>query len=819
MLGAFALVYGAVALAAMYQIAADTQARDALRRSYERIVELQSTFSTVQDAEIGQRGYVITGSEVFLQPYREALSVLDARDRLAGQLSDPGDLDVRLTRLDDLIDRKRQHMEQTIAAYDALGPEPATVLVRMQHGKRLMDGIRTIFGEVIAEERILLESRLRETHRQASGGPFLIFAALAFAALISLLAIASVRRHLDRSEAESRRAREAETLLRATMENITQGITVFDSDMRLIAWNDRFFEMFDLPPRYAAVGTPIADIVAFNAERGEFGSGDKLEQVRRRMERLGRWRDFHFERERPDGRVVEVHSRIADRSLLVTTYTDITERKRAERLKEEFVSTVSHELRTPLTSIAGSLGLLAGGVAGALPPRAARLVEIAHSNSERLVRLVNDILDIEKLSAGKVHFVLEVQALKPLVETAIQANQSFADRFGVTIRLATDDSDPRASVDADRFAQVVTNLLSNAAKFSPPDGTVDVYLGRHGHAAVLTVRDRGPGIPEAFRSRIFERFAQADSSDTRQKGGTGLGLSIVRHIVENLRGSIRFDCPPEGGTVFRVELPIAATPAQAERTATSVEPRRAVLLSEGDAQTAAVLRSALDLSGLQVETVRTADEAEARVAEPGCAALVVDLGAGSAEAIETVRKLRARAATASVPVLAVAVRRHEDGRILGVEAVQVADWLDKPPDLDRLMHAVRLSASAGAGRVSILHVEDDADLREVVENALSPLADMLPAGTLAEARAALARERIDLVLLDIGLPDGSGLDLLPELRAASGGGPSVVLFSAAEFDPDLVPAVAGALTKSRATVDDLVSTVRAIVRRPDPGQD
>lgn len=232
-----------------------------------------------------------------------------------------------------------------------------------------------------------------------------------------------------------------------------------------------------------------------------------------------------------------------------------TERKRLEQMKDEFVSSVSHELRTPLTSIFGSLGLLMGKAAGDLPEPAARLLAIAHSNSRRLVRLVNDILDIEKMESGQVVFNLRAVEVRSLVEQAIEANRGFAEGYGVRIRLEQESAVGEVRADADRLAQVVTNLLSNAIKFSPADHEVLLAIEKETDVVRILVRDHGPGISVDFKPRIFERFAQADGTNARQKGGTGLGLSIVKQIVDRLGGEVGFGDAPGGGTIFCVELP------------------------------------------------------------------------------------------------------------------------------------------------------------------------------------------------------------------------------------------------------------------------
>ena len=231
------------------------------------------------------------------------------------------------------------------------------------------------------------------------------------------------------------------------------------------------------------------------------------------------------------------------------------ERKRLDRLKDEFVSTVSHELRTPLTAISASLSLLMGQAAGKLPEQMAGLLAIAHRNSEKLVQLVNDILDIEKMQSGRVIFNFARVDVRALVEQAITGNRALAEGYGVRIRLEDADTVCDVRADPDRLAQIVTNLLSNALKFSPAHDEVVVAIGEAADVVRISVRDHGVGISADFKPHIFERFAQADATNARQNGGTGLGLSIVKQIADRLGGEVGFADAPGGGTVFHVALP------------------------------------------------------------------------------------------------------------------------------------------------------------------------------------------------------------------------------------------------------------------------
>lgn len=238
------------------------------------------------------------------------------------------------------------------------------------------------------------------------------------------------------------------------------------------------------------------------------------------------------------------------------TLNRLAVRERMATIKRDFISTVNHELRTPLTSIAAALELLQAGKGGELPPKAAQMVGIAERNSVRLKTLVNDILDVGKIDAGGLTLEMGVHAVAPLIEQAITELAPMAAPMGVAINMSSLDPDLTAMVDPLRFVQVMTNLLSNAAKFSPRGEAVLVHLARRGNSMRISVSDKGPGIPESFKSRVFERFAQAGGADHRQHAGSGLGLSIAQGLVTRFGGHVSFDSSPNTGTTFHVDLPV-----------------------------------------------------------------------------------------------------------------------------------------------------------------------------------------------------------------------------------------------------------------------
>ncbi len=334
---------------------------------------------------------------------------------------------------------------------------------------------------------------------------------------------------------------------------------------------------------------------------------------------------------------------------------DVERLTELERLKRDFVSTVSHELRTPLTSMRGAIGLILGGKVGELPPRAKDLLQIAMSNTERLIRLINDILDVERMDAGETTMRREPLRLRPLVEATLKGLEGFARDHSVTLRITSGARDADIVGDHDRLTQVFTNLVSNAVKFSPAGATVDVSLAPSDAGVLVRVRDHGPGIPEEFRARIFGRFQQAGGADQRVSGGTGLGLNIARGLVEQHGGRIGFEPAVGGGTVFWVSLPAVAV--RDDAAAPAPDGRHAVLLIEDDPSMREVLVALVEPIARPI-AVASGEEALARLETDAVAAIVLDLALPGMSGFDFSRRVRQDPRLRKLPVLLFSAREY-----------------------------------------------------------------------------------------------------------------------------------------------------------------
>ena len=429
----------------------------------------------------------------------------------------------------------------------------------------------------------------------------------------------------------------------AIVENITDGLILVDKSGTIERFNAGCERIFGYRSS-EVVGKPVAILMS-------------PESVKRHSKALASYKSGATSRVvgninevdglTKDGRIVPIELSVAELNLdgrmkFSGLIRDISERRELDRVKTEFVSTVSHELRTPLTSIRGSLGLVGKMIPSGLPDAIYQMITLAQKNTDRLITLVNDILDFEKLTSNQVRYELETVLVEDELTQAVELIQGYADQFSVEIALKLPAESIQIRVDINRFQQILANLLSNAIKFSPPSGTVTLKAVKTDTGVYIAISDEGEGIPEEFRDKIFAPFSQADSTTTRKIGGTGLGLSITKKLVEDMNGSIDFETTTNTGTTFWIFFP-------------------------------------------------SVDDDDVR-REP-------------------------------------AQRAADDTRLLG------------------------------------LHIEDDADFATVLAEMFKDTVRMERARSLAEARSRLAKGRFDLIIIDVALRDGNGLELLEDLPA------------------------------------------------------
>jgi PAS domain S-box-containing protein len=382
----------------------------------------------------------------------------------------------------------------------------------------------------------------------------------------------------------------------------------------------------------------------------------------------------------------------------VAMMEDITASREMDRLKNEFVSVVSHELRTPLTSIRGSLGLIGATMATELPDKAARLVDVAYRNCERLIALVNDILDIDKIGAGKMRFDIRREDLSALLQQAADANRGIAEKLGVSIALAPVPGDWTVAVDAARLTQILSNLLSNAIKFSTAGQTVELSAEALDQWVRIKVSDRGPGIPPEARHRIFGRFSQVDSSIARQTGGSGLGLHISKELIERMGGRIGFESEVGRGTTFWVDVrpaeAVHGSPPTAPRERASGGSRR-VLVCEDDGDIGELIRTILNGAGFDVDVARTLADARRLIRTGRYDAVTLDVTFPFGDGIDLARELDRDPEIERPPCIVVSGTARST-RLPDPADVGLADWLVKPFDPGHLVRAV-FRAIAGNG--------------------------------------------------------------------------------------------------------------------------
>ncbi len=539
----FLLLIGTAAVS-YWNVRTLTQAAAQVVHSHEALTQMVDLLSTLQDVETGERGYLITGNPVYLDPYRAARADADHRfDRLRTFITDSAEQERLLSEVQDLANVEFREVDEAIRIRAEQGFLPAAQEVVRGTGKAAMNAIRSTIAQMQANEKDVLARRNQRTHEAA----FVASATFSVAAFLAAGLLIILRR-----------------LLRAQL----------------------------------------------------------------------------TERER-------------------TT----AELERLNRAKDAFLATLSHELRSPLSPIIMWSRTLRSRPLD--PEQTQRALEVIERSAMAQVRLVDDLLDVSRINAGTMRLDTHPVAFAPVIERALDMVRPAAEAKTIAIQSTLDAQATEVLGDADRLQQVVWNLLTNAVKFTPDGGRIEVTLQRAGSDVELRVRDSGQGIPHAFLPRVFDRFAQADGSTTRAHGGLGLGLAIVQHIVQLLGGRVDADSPGEGqGATFRVRLPAlpsaaAGTTADASAGLAALDhplPSLAgvrVLIVDDDAASNEVTQVLLSSCGAVVQTVGSASQALELLQRWRPQVLISDIGMPGQDGYELLAKVRGSARNgAQLPAIA-----------------------------------------------------------------------------------------------------------------------------------------------------------------------
>ncbi len=812
--------------------------RHNVEHSYQQIREVENLFTKISQMEAGQLNYWLTGDNRFLDAYFNGITTADeknltGRNRplqhiitdLRAMYEDDPNQQQEFQILENLLQKKTDHMAKTLDQRQHIEIAETVALTHLNDGKRIMDNLRDQTNKLIALEQEQLQQRIEQnfTDSQSLTRLTVTAAIITYGSLFLMMIL--IVRIFSRSQAIERKLHAREAWFRAAADGSIDGFFLFRAE------RDQYGNVTDLLLDYLnpvaetmirkdlakALNEPINTI--FFPESDHFNTLDTYRGIFERQQPMER--EYTISHGPMMGRILQKQA-IPLMNGIAVTCRDITERRQMEQMKTEFVSTVSHELRTPLTSIRGALGLVTGGVVGNVPEPVRNLLDIAYNNCERLVRLINDILDIEKIESGRMLFACKSVTLMATINQAITDNLAYADKYGVTLVLDEKhglglENTLKIAADGDRLIQIVTNLMSNAIKFSEEGQTVTVRCLQSDKHVKIEVVDQGIGIPLSFQDKVFQKFAQADSSDTRQRSGTGLGLAITKALVDQMHGDISFTSQPSKGTTFHVLFPVLEEEAFIHLPADPADISQSrILVCEDDHDIANLLLLILEKAGFTVDIAQTAQEALSKLRIQTYVAMTLDLvlpdqpNSTFRDGLALIQKIRHDLHLTNLPIVVVSAKAEEGHLHFAGDAIGILDWLAKPIPVEKLVNLIK-NLPVSSKKPFILHVEDDNDIAHILAMTLAPVADIIRATDLQQARQAVRQHTFDLVILDLGLPDGQGTDLLPLLKNADGTATPVVLFTASDVTQDISALVAATLVKSRTSEQNLLDTIRRMI--------
>jgi PAS domain S-box-containing protein len=570
---------------------------------------------------------------------------------------------------------------------------------------------------------------------------------------------------------DRKRAEEALSQLAAIVESSDDAVIGTTLDGKILSWNAGAEKIYGYLAEEAK-GQSLSALLVPPADLEEIQTAAQLNQPINSRETQHR---------RKDGKLIDIFLTVSlvkntagEISGVSMIARDVSDRRTVERMKDEFISVVSHELRTPLTSLQGSLKLLVTGRMGTLPEKGNRMLEIALNNTNRLMRLVNDMLDLERLESDKLFLVKKPCSIATIIQQAVESVQAMAEKAEVTLSVSTLPT--QVSADSDRLIQVFTNLLSNAIKFSPPGTTIwltatvpEIQGSQLRQEVLITVKDEGRGIPCDKLEAIFGRFQQVDASDSRQRGGTGLGLAICRSIVQQHEGQIWAESQLGEGSAFFVKLPLLQEPESITVSA-SLSPalppspnNRRILVCRNLLVKCGTLQSFLKEQGYEAipVTIDIENDIITQVAELCPVAILLDLEITNQTGWKTIAMLKERSETQDIPLIIFSMLSLQQRSIMP----DILGWVYQSVDQVSLAEVLKRISRQRDQMRRILIVEDDLDLARV-------LITVFERHEIQTAHAQTEEEAIylcqhfhpDLLVLDLTLAQGDGLAVANWLR-------------------------------------------------------
>lgn len=610
------------------------------------------------------------------------------------------------------------------------------------------------------------------------------------------------------AEERAKELKKKESLLAAIVDNSYDAIIAIDREGLIKSWNAGASNLYGYA-RKEILGKNIKTLIPQN-------SLEEFDEIIESVYQGGVEKEIETLRLKNDNNIVDVALTVSpikneDQEFIGCSLIerDITHRKEVEKRISEFYSTVSHELRTPLTSIRGALSIIDDDIIELDSEEAREMIQVARTSSERLVRLINDILDLRKIEAGKLELHLEKMNTVDVIKQGIDTMQGMADKAGVKLA-TTCDGISDVLVDPDRMTQVISNLLSNAIKFSAPGDLVllSVDQGENGQVR-FSITDEGEGIAQDQIEKLFGKFQQIDSSDTRPKEGTGLGLAISKAIVEQHNGTIGVHSKPGTGSTFWFELPCQTKEAKVAIVESEQE-EKCILIVEDDLNLAQLLKLCLKKRGIETRHATSLKQASELMKVMTPSAVILDVMLPDGNGLDFIEVQKANKLMEKTPVIVVSGLEEDEFEYAQPFSY---DWYQKPFEFEELTAAI---GNILNGKRHVLVIEDDDETRAVITAQLKRLnAICLEASDGKSAIEIARRNHPDVIVLDVNLPQMDGFEVVRELRGTPP--PALLIYSGIDLDKEererLKLGMTKHLTKGRVSPKQFVSTVEELLER------